>query len=117
MRDFRKYEIWQLGMSIVSSTYRLLNDLPDSEKFGLRSQVSRCAISVPSNIAEGCSRESEKDFKRFLEYSLGSCFELETQLLIYQENNFTDQIETEIIVDKVKQLQKQITVLIKKIKA
>ena len=115
MRDFRKYDIWQNGMTIVNSTYLLLNELPESEKFGLRSQISRCAVSIPSNIAEGCSRESEKDFKRFLEFSLGSSFELETQLLICLQNQFTNTEETNNLLVEIKKLQKQITTLIKKL--
>ncbi|MGB0392140.1 MAG: four helix bundle protein, partial [Salibacteraceae bacterium] len=113
--DFRKYEIWQTGMTIVSSTYTLLHSLPDSEKYGLRSQISRSAVSIPSNIAEGCSRESEKDFKRFLEYSLGSCFELETQFLICIQNQFTNTEKTNNLLLEIKKLQKQIVTLIKKL--
>jgi four helix bundle protein len=55
------------------------------EKYGLRSQISRSAVSIPSNIAEGCSRSSQIDFKRFLEIALGSSYELETQLIIIEE--------------------------------
>ena len=108
MRDFRKYDIWQVGMNIASSTYILLNELPESEKYGLRSQISRCAVSIPSNIAEGCSRKSEKDIKRFLEYSLGSCFELETQFLICIQNQFTNTEKTNKLLLEITKLQKQI---------
>ena len=63
----------------------MIESFPDSERYGLRSQISRCAVSIPSNIAEGCSRTSELDFARFLEISLGSCYELETQMIIAKE--------------------------------
>ena len=96
MRDFRKYEIWQVGMEVVNSVYNSMENMPDHEKYGIRSQTSRSAVSIPSNIAEGCSRESEKDFKRFLEYSPGSCYELETQLIICETNAFIDPIKIEI---------------------
>jgi len=59
--------------------------LPVEEKYGLRSQICRSAVSIPSNIAEGCSRSSQVDFKRFLEIALGSAFELQTQLIIIEE--------------------------------
>lgn len=77
MRDFRKLEIWKNGIELVKQVYQLSTLLPSEEKFGLRSQITRAAVSVPSNIAEGCSRNSEIEFKRFLE--------IETQLIIAQE--------------------------------
>ena len=68
MRDFRKLEIWKNGIiDIVKPIYALSEKLPSGEKFGLRSQITRAAISIPSNIAEGCSRNSEIEFKRYLE--------------------------------------------------
>ncbi len=73
-------------------TYGLTKLLPDSERFNLISQMNRAAVSIPSNIAEGGSRGSEKDYKRFLEYSLGSCFELETQCLIIKELNLSNHL-------------------------
>ncbi len=65
MRKFKKLYCWDLGMEIVGLVYKLLENLPSSEKYGLRSQISRSAISMPSNIAEGCSRSSSKDTARF----------------------------------------------------
>ncbi|MBM4167169.1 MAG: four helix bundle protein [Ignavibacteria bacterium] len=85
MRNFRTLNIWQQGIEIVKEIYLLVEGLPKEEKYGLKSQMCRAAVSIPSNIAEGCSRNSEIEFKRFLEMSLGSAFELETQLLITQE--------------------------------
>ena len=74
MRNFKKLEIWRNGIDIVKTIYYLSDKLPSEEKFGLRSQITRAAISIPSNIAEGCSRSSEKEFKRFLEIAMGSLF-------------------------------------------
>jgi four helix bundle protein len=71
MRDFRKLQIWQHGLNLVFATYKLTKDFPESEKYGLTSQLNRAAVSVPSNIAEGSSRNSEKDNIRFLEIALG----------------------------------------------
>ena len=79
MTNFRNLKIWQRAMKLVIAIYNLTRMLPKEEKFGLKSQMTRAAISIPSNIAEGSSRSSPKEFKHFLEMSLGSAFELETQ--------------------------------------
>jgi four helix bundle protein len=82
MKDFKKLLIWQKGMEIVAATYKMAEAFPSEEKYGLRSQVTRCAVSIAANIAEGSSRHSEKEYRHFCEISLGSCFELETHCLI-----------------------------------
>ena len=69
-------------MKLVDTVYTMIAVFPSSEKYGLSSQIARSAVSIPSNIAEGASRNSEKDFARFLEIALGSAFKLETQLII-----------------------------------
>ncbi len=84
MRNFRLLDCWKLGMDIVKDIYVLLEKLPLSENFGLRSQMSRAAISMPSNIAEGCGRNGKKEMSRFFEIAVSSAFELETQLLAGQ---------------------------------
>lgn len=97
MRDFRKLEIWKNGIELVKQVYQLSSMLPSEEKFGLRSQITRAAVSIPPNIAEGCSRNSEVRFKRFLEISIGSLFEVETPLTIAQELKFIDKKELKAI--------------------
>jgi four helix bundle protein len=84
MRNFQQLLIWQKGMDVVAAVYALARQLPKEELFGLRSQLTRAAVSIPSNVAEGSSRASEKDYKRFIEMALGSAFEVETQLLILE---------------------------------
>jgi four helix bundle protein len=88
MRNFKKLEIWNKGIHIVKETYKVSSSLPSEEKFGLKSQIKRAAVSIPSNIAEGSGRNSEVEFKRFLEIALGSLFELETQMIIAIELGF-----------------------------
>ena len=116
MKDFRKLDIWKNGIELVTQIYHLSEKLPSEEKFGLRSQLTRAAVSIPSNIAEGCSRNSEIEFKRFLEISLGSLFEVETQLIITQELDFIKSNELEAIFYLIEKEGKMINSLINKIK-
>jgi len=116
MRDFRKLDIWKNGIDIVKMIYALSDQLPKEERFGLRSQITRAAVSIPSNIAEGCSRNSEIEFKRYLEIAIGSLFEVETQLIICNELNFVSEDEIEDILGFLKKEAKMINSLINRIK-
>ena len=89
---------------------------PDEEKFGLISQLRRAAVSIPSNIAEGASRNSNKDFSRFLSIALGSCYEIETQLLISPDLNFIDENELEISLNSLNQIIKMMSKFISTLK-
>lgn len=82
MRNFRELEIWKRSFELVKEVYMICEQLPNSEAFGMGTQLKRSAVSIPSNIAEGCGRESNADFKRFIHIAIGSSFELETQLLL-----------------------------------
>ena len=88
MRNFREYDIWIDSIQLVKEVYHVVNKFPAKEKFSLSSQIIRSVVSIPSNIAEGASRKSEKDFARFLEISLGSVFESETQIRIAFELDY-----------------------------
>ncbi len=112
MRDFRKLEIWQKGIELVKEVYLLTSDFPDTEKFGLISQMQRAAVSIPSNIAEGCSRNSEIEYKRFLEIAIGSSFELETQMIISTMLGYKKPEQTDKTIQELNTLQKQINSLI-----
>jgi four helix bundle protein len=100
MRNFKQLKIWQKGFDIAVKSFKLIGTFPKEERYGISSQLTRAAISIPSNIAEGSSRRSEKDYKRFLEISLGSTFEVETQLLIAAAANFgNSEIRNEMLKD------------------
>ncbi|MCX6231956.1 MAG: four helix bundle protein [Bacteroidetes bacterium] len=88
MRNFRELEIWKKSILFVKLIYQLTDFFPEKEIYGLTSQIRRAAVSIASNIAEGSSRNSEKDFVRFLEIAMGSAFEIETQLIIARDLNF-----------------------------
>ncbi len=117
MRDFRTLKIWKEGISIVKQVYKLAASLPAEEKYGLRSQICRSAVSMPSNIAEGCSRSSQMDFKRFLEIALGSAYELETQLIIIEELSLIAKNDVTEMIEKINKEQKMINNLITKLRA
>ncbi|MDG1729653.1 MAG: four helix bundle protein [Algibacter sp.] len=116
MRDFRTLEIWKNGIELVKQVYQISNKFPSEEKFGLKSQIIRAAVSIPSNIAKGCSRNSEVEFKRFLEIAIGSLFEVETQLIIAQELKFIKTKKLENIFSLIEKEAKMINSLINKIK-
>jgi four helix bundle protein len=103
--NFRELKIWKEGIALTKSVYTLTYELPDSEKFGLKSQIQRCAGSIPSNIAEGSGRTSEKEFRHFLNISLGSAYELETQLVLI--NQIYD-VTIDTVLKNLQELQKMI---------
>src|SRR6476469_4000154 len=100
MKNFKELKIWQKGFDIAVKSFGLIGTFPKEEKFGISSQITKSAVSIPSDIAEGSSRYSEKDYCRFIEISLGSTFELETQLLIAKAANFGNHgLRDEILKD------------------
>ena len=86
--DYKELDAWKESMKLVQLVYELTQGFPNEEKFGLVSQLRRTSVSIPSNIAEGHSRNSNKDYKRFVEIALGSTLELETQLIIASRLKF-----------------------------
>ena len=113
MRNFRELDVWKDSINLAKEVYLLIEKLPDSEKFGLRSQISRCVVSIPANIAEGSANDSQKDFVRFLQISLGSAFELETHIIICKELSFISIADENILNEKINILDKRINTLMK----
>ncbi|MGC1205757.1 MAG: four helix bundle protein [Flavobacteriaceae bacterium] len=93
MHRFKDLEIWKKSRLFCSEIYKITSSFPESEKFGLTNQLRRASVSIPSNIAEGSSRKSNKDFARFLQITLGSAYEIETQLLIASDLQFINENE------------------------
>jgi len=104
-------------MELSLLIYQVTSTFPTEERFGLISQIRRCAVSIPSNIAEGSSRDSSKDFSRFLRISIGSSFELETQLLLSKELNFMSENDFDAVKDALDEIQKMLNAFIKKMNA
>jgi four helix bundle protein len=114
MKNFKKLIVWQRSMQLVKEVTLIIDELPKSERYTYRDQILRSSISIPSNIAEGSSRESRKDFKRFLRISLGSSFELETQLILLQENKIVTTVNLENALELNTETQKMLHSLLKK---
>ncbi|MGC4040368.1 MAG: four helix bundle protein [Flavobacterium sp.] len=108
MRDFKKYDIWQLSHSMTLEAYKLTSDFPKEELYGLTSQLRRATLSIPTNISEGCGRSSDKDFNQFLNIALGSANETEYLLILSHDLNY-------ISDDYFKKLENQINTIKSKI--
>lgn len=116
MRDFRKYDVWIDGMDIVDMVYESTKLFPKSEIFALCDQIQRAAVSIPSNIAEGSSRSSELEFAHFLEYSIGSCFEVETQIEIAFRRAYIKEEDFKNILLKLHSEERKLNQFISKLK-
>ena len=106
MHNFKELKVWQLSRLLVKEIYVLSSNLPNDEKFGLISQLRRCSVSIPTNIAEGSGRNTDKDFAHFLNISLGSAYELETLLILCVDVNFISSEQLEILSLKISEIQK-----------
>ncbi|WP_200763542.1 four helix bundle protein [Nitrosophilus alvini] len=115
MKEHKDLDVWNLSMDLVEKIYKLCQTFPKEETYGLTLQIKRATISIPSNIAEGASRQSNKEFIQFLFISLGSLSELETQLLLAKRLCFVENID-ETIEDIVR-IKKMLYGLINFIKA
>jgi len=117
MRNFKELKIWQKGFQVAINCFKITSIYPTQEKFGLTSQINRAGVSIPSNIAEGSSRNSDKDYNRFVEIALGSCFEVETQLLIAKELGLGEIKLTEETLDLLAEEEKMLTAFSKSLHA
>jgi len=109
MHNFKKLKIWNESMKLVSESYKITRSFPKFETYGLMSQMNRCAVSIPSNISEGTSKSTNKHFSSYLEHSLGSAFEWETQLNVAFNESYISEEKFNELEDKIKQIQKMIS--------
>lgn len=109
MHNFKKLKIWTESMLLVSESYKLTRNFPKFEVYGLASQMNRSAVSIPSNIAEGTSKSSDKHFYNYLEHSLGSAFEWETQLNVAFNEKYVSDDKFNELEQKIKEIQKMIS--------
>ncbi|MBU1035261.1 four helix bundle protein [bacterium] len=115
MKSFKDLRIWQKGIEIVSDIYILTKNFPKEELFSLTSQLRRSAISISSNIAEGFKRFHNKEYKQFLFITLGSCAEVETQIIIAKELKYINENEETKLVEKLDHICRMTSSLIKKL--
>jgi four helix bundle protein len=106
MHRFKDLEIWKHSRSFCRDIYEITSLFPSDEKFGLINQLRRAGVSVPSDIAEGASRKSNRDFSRFLEIAIGSCYEIETQLLISYDLNYLKEEDLKKLLQKLEAIVK-----------
>lgn len=106
--NFRELKIWQKGIDLVDMCYDFTATLPKDEKYNLTSQMNRCSCSIPTNIAEGCGKRTINHFAEFLSTSLGSCFELETHLVICERRNFGNDVSRNDLTLKIVELKNMI---------
>ncbi len=106
--NFKELLIWQLAMDIVEDIYQITKNFPKEEQFGLTRQLRKSAVSIPSNIAEGCGRGTDRQLTQFCDISQGSAFELETQAYIAVRQKMCPPGEMDKILQKIKEVQKMI---------
>jgi four helix bundle protein len=109
--SYKKLIVWQKSMELVTHLYRATEKFPNTERFGLTSQIQRAAISIPSNIAEGSARNTKKDFAQFIHIALGSASELETQVEIGHRLSFIEQSVHFDLEGRIIEVKKMLTAL------
>jgi four helix bundle protein len=107
MHNYNNLQIWQQAMDLVEEIYKLTASFPIEEKFGLVSQMTRAAVSIPSNIVEGAGRNSDKDFAHFISIAIGSLYELNTQIVLSERLGYIDQSQSQELQKKLDNLQRK----------
>lgn len=103
--NFKKLKIWQMAMELAKDIFEITDAFPKSEEFGIKYQMNKCAVSIPSNISEGSSR-TNKSFSHFIDISLGSSFEVQTQLLLANARQYVSDEKTMALENKLEEFQK-----------
>jgi len=115
MKTYRDLLIWQKSMALVTEIYKLSKTFPSDESYGLSSQMRRCAVSIPSNIAEGYGRNSTSDYIRFLRIATGSLDELQTQLDISLNLRYLNKSDFDKLYESTREIERMLSSLTKKL--
>ena len=108
MRDFKKYDIWQLSHELTLEVYKITSIFPKEELFGITSQLRRATSSIPTNISEGCGRNSDREFNQFLNIALGSALETEYLLILSKDLNYLNQEKFQDLELKINNIKSKI---------
>jgi four helix bundle protein len=117
MRDFRQLKVWAKAHQLALDVYKATSKFPKGELYGLTSQIRRASISIPSNIAEGCGRNSDPDFARFLQIAMGSASETEYQLLLSKDLEFMSKEHYETLHNEVEEVKRMLASLLKTVRS
>ena len=116
MRDFKKYNVWEISHQFVLKIYNITKEFPKSENYQLVSQMQRAAYSIPSNFSEGCGRASDKDFNRFVTICLGSAHELEYFILLAKDLKYIEISTFEVLTTEINEIKRKLYTLSKKLR-
>ncbi len=117
MKDFKKQKVWEKSHRLTLKIYQVTKGFPKDELYGLTSQIRRSCASIPANIAEGCGRDGDAEFARFLNIAMGSACELEYHLLLGRDLGFIETTDYETLGTEVVEVKQMLTGFIKKLKA
>jgi four helix bundle protein len=108
MRDFRKYNVWKLGHEIVLAIYQVTQNFPTHEIYGITNQLRRASVSIPTNISEGCGRNSDAEFSRFIHIALGSASEVEYLIQLSLDLKYLKENSYQELNDKINLIKKKL---------
>ncbi len=115
MRDFKKLTVWERAHNFVLNVYKLTNLFPKEELYGITSQLRRASVSIPTNIAEGCGKQTEKDFARYLSIAAGSTSEVEYLLILSKDLKFISDSIAVIQITEINEIKKMLNAFMMKI--
>jgi four helix bundle protein len=117
MQDFTQLKVWQKAHSFTVDLYKMTADFPPDEKFGLTNQMRRASVSIESNLAEGCGRNGDKEFSRFVDLAQGSAFEVRCQLFIARDLGYLSVDKFQLLIHKIDEISRMMVAFQKKLKA
>ena len=116
MRDFRELKVWEKAHHLVVAVYKSTAVFPDREAYGLTSQMRRCAVSIPANIAEGCGRRGDPELAHFLGIAMGSASELEYYILLTRELEILAEADATVLMERVVEVKRMLAAFLQKLK-
>ena len=117
MKDFRQLKVWEKSHQLALAVYKVTKEFPKEELYGLTSQIRRSSMSIPTNIAEGCGRNTDADFARFLQMAMGSASETEYQLILAHDLDFLPNDSYEQLHNEVEEVKRMLASLLKTLRA